>query len=108
MATTTNYYNLTKPAGTDNVSISTINANMDTIDLQMHNNAAAATTAATNASDEYNTALSYEAGDYCIYQNTLYECTAATTGTFDSTAWTAVKIMDLITALAARVTALGG
>lgn len=108
MATTTSYYNLTKPAGTDYADISVINANMDTIDLQMHNNAAAATTAATNASDEYDTATSYAVGDYCIYENVLYECTTATTGSFDATAWTAVKITDLIAALDARITALGG
>lgn len=36
MATQTQYYNLTKPAGNENVDISVINNNMDIIDEKLH------------------------------------------------------------------------
>ena len=49
-----------------------------------------------NIGDAYNPNNSYAAGDYCIYENTLYKCTGATSGAWDSTKWTAVTIADEI------------
>ena len=47
-----------------------------------------------NIGDAYNSNNSYAAGDYCIYENTLYKCTGATSGAWDSTKWTAVTVSD--------------
>lgn len=44
----------------------------------------------------YDSAQTYEVGDYAIYQNTLYKCvTAITVGeAFDPAKWTSVKVMN--------------
>lgn len=46
----------------------------------------------------YDSAQTYEVGDYAIYQNTLYKCiTAITVGeAFDPAKWTSVKVMNEI------------
>lgn len=44
MATYTTNYNLKKPAGTENINIADINANMDTIDTALHSHDVAMTT----------------------------------------------------------------
>lgn len=49
-----------------------------------------------NIGDAYNSSNSYAAGDYCIYENTLYKCTGATSGAWDSSNWTATSIADEI------------
>lgn len=38
-------------------------------------------------SDEYDQSKTYAVGDYCIYENSLYKCTAAATGVWDATKW---------------------
>lgn len=43
---------------------------------------------------EYDTTVSYTVGQYCVYENNFYRCTTATTGAWDSTAWTKVIISD--------------
>lgn len=43
-------------------------------------------------SDEYDSTHNYVVGDYCIKDNTLYKCTGATTGSWDSAKWTAVQV----------------
>lgn len=44
----------------------------------------------------YDTETEYAVGDYCIYQGKLYQATSATTGAWDSTAWSADTIMSSI------------
>ena len=92
MSTRTTYYNLTKPDADEHVLRTVINQNYDAIDLQMHANAEAAKEAAAISADEYDTTATYNPGDFCIYQNTLYKCSATTTGAFDPTKWTATTI----------------
>lgn len=48
MATGTAFYNLTKPAGTENYNVSVWNTNMDMIDAQMHQNETETFTGATD------------------------------------------------------------
>lgn len=43
-------------------------------------------------SDQYDSSHNYVVGDYCIYENTLYRCTGATTGSWDATKWDATSI----------------
>ncbi len=94
MSTRTTYYNLTKPDADEHVLRTVINQNYDAIDLQMHANAEAAKEAAHIPADEYDTTATYNPGDFCIYQNTLYICIATTSGDFDPTKWTATTIAD--------------
>lgn len=42
--------------------------------------------------DQYNESTSYTVGQYCIYNNTLYKCIEATTGTWDSSKWAATSV----------------
>lgn len=86
MQQTTNY-NLAKPEYTDQADIAPISGNMDTIDTALDK-------ARGRDADIYNSNTSYGIGDFCIYQDTLYKCTGATTGSWDSSKWTATKIAD--------------
>lgn len=45
-------------------------------------------------SDQYDSTKTYAVGDYCIYNNTLYRCTGATTGAWNSSKWSAIKITN--------------
>lgn len=55
--------------------------------------------------EEYDPGTSYVIGDYCSYGGKIYRCTAATSGTFDSSAWTdSVIVMDAIKSLKTRIT----
>lgn len=48
-----------------------------------------------NVADAYSSSNTYNTGDYCIYNNTLYKCNDDNvTGTWDSTKWDATKISD--------------
>lgn len=47
----------------------------------------------------YNSATSYVKGDYCIHDNVLQVCTAATTGSWDSTKWTSTNTSNEIKAM---------
>ena len=44
----------------------------------------------------YDSSENYSVGDYCIYDDSLYKCTNATTGTFDVNDWTSTDIMSEI------------
>ena len=55
--------------------------------------------------EEYSSSATYAVGDYCIYNNLLYRCTTATTGTWDSTAWVQVIISDEIPTIRSITTA---
>jgi hypothetical protein len=48
-------------------------------------------------SDAYDSSHSYVVGDYCIYGNTLYRCTGATTGSWNSSKWSATSIATELT-----------
>ena len=54
---------------------------------------------------EYDTTVSYTVGRYCVYENNLYRCTTATTGSWDSTAWVKVVISDEIPTIHSITTA---
>lgn len=86
MQTTTNY-NMSKPEYSDAADIAPISGNMDTIDTALHK-------ARTRDADLYDETATYNVGDYCIYADTLYRCTGATTGTWDLTKWQATTIAD--------------
>lgn len=45
---------------------------------------------ATELAETYNTATSYEIGDYCLRNSTLYRCKTATTGTWTASNWEAI------------------
>ena len=44
--------------------------------------------------EEYDSSTAYTVGQFCIYENNLYRCISATTGTWDSTKWDKVIITD--------------
>lgn len=46
--------------------------------------------------DLYSTNANYTPGDYAVYNDTLYVCTANTTGAFDPTKWTATNAVEEI------------
>lgn len=46
--------------------------------------------------ENYNTSTTYNEGDYAVYQDILYVCTATTTGTWDSTKWEQTSVNDII------------
>ena len=62
-------------------SVDEINDRLDNLDMSA-------------VSDAYNSALTYEVDEYCIYNNTLYECITAVTvpEVFDSTKWRATNV----------------
>ena len=50
-----------------------------------------------NSNDAYDSAATYNTGDYCIYLNKWYKCKADnTTGSWDSTKWDEVPLSDLL------------
>jgi len=53
----------------------------------------------TPISDQYDTTKTYDVGDYCIYNNTLYKCTTeiSTAEEFDSSHWTVVNVSEELT-----------
>ena len=59
-----------------------------------------------NLADEYDSTTSYAVGNYCIKDNVLYVCTATTTGTWDSTKWSAITVGDKLISLDADVATL--
>lgn len=50
-----------------------------------------------NFADYYDTTHNYSVDDYTVYDNTLYQCTQSTTGTFDPNKWNAMQVIDLQT-----------
>lgn len=95
MPTNTTYYSLNKPLGTENVNIGLLNANSDIIDTEMNRNRLRG---AVNLAEIYDSTASYAEGDYCTYLTAdgykLYKCLSATTGAFDSTAWSETDIVS--------------
>lgn len=50
--------------------------------------------------DEYDSTATYNAGDYCIYDDTLYKCnTNATTGAWNANKWDATNVGEELTNL---------
>lgn len=56
--------------------------------------------------DEYDTTATYNAGDFCIHENTLYKCTATTTGLWDSSKWVLTSAGDEIKANTSAIEAI--
>lgn len=46
--------------------------------------------------EDYDSSTTYNEGNFAVYQDILYVCTATTTGTWDSTKWTQTSVNDLI------------
>jgi hypothetical protein len=82
MATYTENYQLTKPTMAEIADIRTINNNMDSIDDIMH-------ASQVSIADAYSHLLTYEVGDYVMYEKLLYECITAiaTPEPWDPTKW---------------------
>ena len=59
---------------------------------------------ATNIADQYDPAASYVVGDLVLYNNGLYVCTGATTGTFDPAKWDATSLFAVLSGLASSYT----
>ena len=67
------------------------------------------TNASLLAPNAFSTSSTYDEGDYCIYNNTLYKCTTAitTAGAWDASNWTATQIGDEFSELNSNLTNLG-
>lgn len=50
----------------------------------------------SNIADLYDNTIEYVPGDYCIYDDLLKLCTAATTGEFDATKWETVTVISQV------------
>ena len=48
----------------------------------------------TTTISAYSTTRNYFVGNVVVYNNALYKCTTATSGTWDSSAWTTISIVD--------------
>lgn len=83
----TTYYKLSEPEYGENIDVALINGNMDVIDTALHR-------ARTRTTDVYSEQASYKIGDFVIYQDTLYRCTADTSGVWDISKWQATTIAD--------------
>ena len=46
--------------------------------------------------EDYSTSTTYNEGDFAVYQDVLYVCTATTTGAWDSTKWEQTSVNDII------------
>lgn len=55
----------------------------------------------------YDTATTYNVGDYCVYRGKLYQCTASTTGDWDATKWNLSTVGDKIAEVESELDALG-
>ena len=85
-ATTTGAWDSTKWTATDvGAELTDIRDDMNNIDMSSKANL-------TLLADTYNPSTSYVAGEYCTYNEILYQCTGATTGAWDSTKWTATDV----------------
>ncbi len=92
MSTYTNYYGLEKPAYDDVVDVAVINSNYDSIDSNLHR----AEAVGSNIGFAYNPEITYNVGDYCLYNNTLYKCVqqVSVAEPFDSAKWSVTKVTD--------------
>lgn len=88
MATYTDYFGLTRPAGGENVSRQVINQNTTKIDLVMHQNRQMS----ANAYDQSET---YNEGNLIIYEDVLYRCLEdGVTGNWNANKWVATTLAD--------------
>ena len=89
MATQTTHYNLIKPGGTDSVDISVLNGNADILDDALY----ATDQLAACIADEYDQAVTYNAGAIVKHEGLTYRTSyASVTGAWDSTKWTEVSV----------------
>lgn len=105
MATQTTNYGFTLPNYNEIADIDVINENMDLIDKQMKRNADGVVQAKSIVSDAYSGSLTYNVGDYCIYDNKLYRCiTAVTTAeAFDSAKWQETSVKSELSTLNSNI-----
>lgn len=54
--------------------------------------------------DEYDVNVSYSAGDYAMYEGTLYKATDTTTGAWDSSKWSEAQISEDVSELNSKFT----
>lgn len=81
----TTYYKLSQQEYGEAPDVALINGNMDVIDTALHR-------ARTRTTDVYSEQASYKTGDFAIYQDALYRCTADTSGVWDISKWQATTI----------------
>lgn len=94
MATQTTHFDLTKQQSNERVSVGLLNDNFDIIDSTMYANQEKS----EQLAEEYNASSTYNTGDYVRRENYIYKCKQDNvTGTWDSTKWDRVKVMDEIT-----------
>lgn len=91
-------YRLLKPLETEAVDVSVINNNMDKIDTQMFLNEARIKELFNMIANEYDSSLTYNKGEYCIYSGKLFKCISAVVEPegFDSTKWEETTILKEI------------
>ena len=88
MATYTDYFSLTCPAGAENVSRTVINNNTRKIDLVMHQNR-------QMSANAYDSTQTYNEKDIVIYENVLYRCLEdGVTGNWNANKWVATTLAD--------------
>ena len=56
---------------------------------------------------EYNTTTQYKVGDFVVYNDTLYQCIAQTSGAWDSTKWEQATLQDLLDDVENAVASVG-
>ena len=57
---------------------------------------------------EYDTATSYDVGDFVVYNDQLYKCIGATSGAWDSSKWQLATLNDLLTDIEDAVAFVNG
>lgn len=89
MATTTERFGFTKPAGTESGDVSVINSNTDLTELYLGRTQ-------DMIAPMYDDTATYDVGDIVTYESNLYKCiTAITTPeTFDDTKWEATTAVE--------------
>lgn len=83
----TTYYKLSQQEYGEAPDVALVNGNMDVIDTALHR-------ARTRETDVYSEQASYKTGDFVIYQDALYRCTADTSGVWDISKWQATTIAE--------------
>ena len=89
MATSTERFGFTKPAGSDPASVVPLNSNTDLIELYLGRTQ-------DMIAPLYNDTDTYDIGDIVTYESNLYKCITAisTAETFDPTKWEATTAVD--------------
>lgn len=94
-----NEFSTPKITPADNVKIPTVDGSNDTGYMLGGEVSQYIGSPLSGETDEYSTLESYAVGDTVIYGNSLYECTGATSGVWDSTKWKKITLKQLMTDL---------